>query len=91
MNEPVPKTHSSYGATRLEVSATLVDARGKACPMPIIELAQALRTGNAVELWATDPAAHGDVVAFVEATGHTLRTVDTTDFLKVVVHPRLQR
>ncbi len=56
--------------------------------MPIIELAQALRAGNAVELWATDPAAHGDVEAFVEATGHVLLRMETTGFLKVLVQPK---
>ncbi|MFT3709339.1 MAG: sulfurtransferase TusA family protein [Archangium sp.] len=57
---------------RLLVSAHLVDARGKACPVPIIELAKALRAHPMVELWADDPAARGDLNAFLEATGHRL-------------------
>ena len=60
---------------RLQVSAHLVDARGKACPMPIIELAKALKTWPEVELWADDPAAWGDLHAFAEATGHVLLTL----------------
>jgi TusA-related sulfurtransferase len=71
---------------RLLVSAHLVDARGKACPAPIIELAKALRSHRQVELWADDPAARGDLHAFLEATGHHL-VADGHDraLLRVVV------
>lgn len=66
--------HVANEPTRLLVSAFLVDARGRACPMPIIELARALRAHPEVELWADDPAAWGDLVAFTESTGHALVT-----------------
>lgn len=59
---------------RLRVSAHLVDARGKACPVPIIDLAKALRSWPEVELWADDPAAWEDLYAFSQATGHLLLT-----------------
>lgn len=58
--------------TRISVSARLVDARGKACPIPIVELAIALKTAPEVELWADDPAAEADIQAFCAATGHRL-------------------
>ena len=64
--------HDMNEFERLRVSAHLVDARGKACPMPIIELAQALQRWPEVELWADDPAAWGDLYAFATATGHQL-------------------
>jgi TusA-related sulfurtransferase len=64
--------HDMNEIERLLVSAHLVDARGKACPMPIIELAKALRQHAQVELWADDPAARGDLNAFLDATGHRL-------------------
>jgi TusA-related sulfurtransferase len=64
--------HDMNEIERLLVSAHLVDARGKACPVPIIELAKALRAHAEVELWADDPAARGDLHAFLEATGHRL-------------------
>ncbi len=54
---------------RLRVSARWVDARGRACPVPIIELARALKSEAEVELWADDPAAEGDLVAFAQSTG----------------------
>lgn len=60
---------------RLEVSATLVDSRGRACPLPIVDLARALKSAALVELWADDPAAGPDLEAFAAATGHTLVTV----------------
>ena len=66
--------HDMNEIERLRVSAHLVDARGKACPVPIIELAKALRTHREVELWADDPAAWGDLYAFAEATGHRIVT-----------------
>lgn len=66
--------HDMNEIERLLVSAHLVDARGKACPAPIIELAKALRGSAEVELWADDPAARGDLEAFCEATGHVLVT-----------------
>jgi tRNA 2-thiouridine synthesizing protein A len=46
------------------VAATEVDARGLSCPMPVIELAKAIRdveVGERVRLLATDPAAKVDV------------------------------
>ena len=66
--------HHMNEIERLRVSAHLVDARGKSCPAPIIELARALRTFPEVELWDDDPAAWGDLHAFAEATGHLLLT-----------------
>lgn len=70
--------HDMNDPPRLLVSAPLVDARGKACPAPIIELARALRAGPpaVVELWADDPAAEGDLRAFCASTGHGLEAVD---------------
>ena len=69
--------HDMNEIKRLLVSAHLVDARGKACPAPIIDLARALRTHSEVELWADDPAAWGDLHAFSEATGHAIVTAPT--------------
>lgn len=57
----------------------MVNAVGLACPLPIIELAKAVRTlapGCRVLLLATDPAVEPDVGAWCEATGHVLERVD---------------
>jgi tRNA 2-thiouridine synthesizing protein A len=58
----------------LEISQ-LIDARGLACPMPIVKTAQAIRTiasGATVELLATDAGAIKDVAAWCRATGNEL-------------------
>jgi tRNA 2-thiouridine synthesizing protein A len=52
-----------------KVSAPRVDARGRPCPWPIIELAKALRLHPEVELWADDPAVGADLESFCAATG----------------------
>ncbi|MDX2013938.1 MAG: sulfurtransferase TusA family protein [Myxococcaceae bacterium] len=70
---------------RLEVSARLVDARGKPCPMPIIELAKALKAEAQVELWADDPAAEGDLATFCQATGRVTERLERAPFLRAVV------
>ena len=52
--------------------ALQVDARGKRCPLPVIELARALAgvsAGQLVRLLATDPAARADVPAFCRLRG----------------------
>lgn len=75
----------SHAPDRLEVSATLVDARGKPCPLPIIELAKALRAASPIELWADDPAAAADLEAFCQVTGHRLQQLDRGPLLRAVV------
>ena len=62
----------------LKVSVPLVDARGRPCPWPIIELAKALKLHPQVELWADDPAARADLESFCAATGATLRELAAT-------------
>lgn len=50
----------------------MIDARGKACPLPIVEVSRALRQLERCELWATDPATERDLASFCAATGHQL-------------------
>jgi tRNA 2-thiouridine synthesizing protein A len=52
-----------------------VDARGLACPMPIVKTAMAMKaipSGELVELLATDPGSPPDVVAWARTTGNEL-------------------
>lgn len=56
-----------------------VDASGKYCPVPILEIAKAVRPlapGALVELVATDPGVQHDLPAWCEATGHTLLSLE---------------
>lgn len=42
----------------------IVDARGRPCPIPVIELAKAVRAsdvGDVVEVWSDDPASEVDI------------------------------
>ena len=51
----------------------VIDARGLACPLPLVKLRQALMVvdaGARVCLLATDPQTPTDVEAFCEAGGH---------------------
>lgn len=55
----------------------VVDARGKACPMPVIELSQAVEAapvGARVRLLATDPAAKVDVPVWCRMQRQELRS-----------------
>ncbi len=52
-----------------------LDVRGRACPIPVLELARAMRSaeeGDVVRLHADDPAAARDITAWCEATGNKL-------------------
>lgn len=49
-----------------------MDARGFACPLPIVMLARALKVHPEVELLADDPAARADLEAFCGSTGSAL-------------------
>lgn len=55
-------------------SALIVEARGRRCPLPIIDLAKAARnasTGSLITLLADDPAAAADVAAWCRMRGHS--------------------
>jgi tRNA 2-thiouridine synthesizing protein A len=54
-------------------AATTVDARGRRCPLPIIDLARAAIAapdGTLITLLADDPAAAADVAAWCRMRGH---------------------
>lgn len=52
-----------------------LDCRNTLCPMPIIQLRQAIdsiASGEVIRLLATDPASVNDMPAFARNTGHEL-------------------
>ncbi|GAB2680129.1 sulfurtransferase TusA family protein [Thalassiella azotivora] len=60
---------------RRREATLVVDARSARCPLPVIELARAvrgLRPGDTVLLLATDPAAAPDVAAWCRMRGQRL-------------------
>lgn len=57
------------------MAAHTLDARGSACPMPIVKTAQAFKTlsvGDTLEILATDRGAVSDVPAWCTFTGNEL-------------------
>lgn len=57
----------------MESPALVVDARGLACPQPVIELARAVDgkpPGMLATVWCTDVAARIDVPAWARLTGN---------------------
>ena len=56
-------------------TATVLDARGLKCPMPIVKTAQAIKTvesGQLLEVLATDPGSVADFSAWSRSTGNEL-------------------
>ena len=55
------------------VAEKVVDARGAACPGPLLEAKKAMGTvpvGSVIELWSTDPITKSDVAAWSAKVGH---------------------
>lgn len=70
-----------------------VDARGLACPMPVIELARAIddvAIGSRVLLLATDPAAKVDVPVWCRMQRHRLHLHDDQDGVASFLVERLR-
>ena len=54
---------------------SMLDARGLACPLPVLKarkLLKSMAAGDTLEIEATDPAATRDFSAFCESAGHQL-------------------
>jgi tRNA 2-thiouridine synthesizing protein A len=54
-------------------AAETVDARGAACPGPLLEAKKSMggiSVGDVVELWSTDPVTKSDVAAWAGKVGH---------------------
>ncbi|WP_144510439.1 sulfurtransferase TusA family protein [Bacillus sp. FJAT-22090] len=64
----------------------VLDAKGLACPMPIVKTRKAmdeLESGNVLEIHATDKGAKKDLAAWAKSGGHEmLQQEDEQDVLK---------
>jgi tRNA 2-thiouridine synthesizing protein A len=63
-------------ATELEAltAAKIIDARGAACPGPLLEAKKGMGTvpvGSLIEIWSTDPGTKSDIGAWSGKVGHT--------------------
>jgi tRNA 2-thiouridine synthesizing protein A len=68
--------------------AAVIDARGLACPLPLVKLRQAFMVvdgGARVCLLATDPATPADVAEFCEVAGHEIVEQEVTAALITLV------
>lgn len=56
-------------------SDKLLDAKGLACPMPIVKTKKAineLESGQVLEVHTTDPGSENDLSAWVQSGGHEI-------------------
>ena len=63
-------------------SAKVVDARGSACPGPLLEAKKGMPgvpLGGIVEIWSTDPVTKTDIGAWSNKVGHELLGVIEAD------------
>jgi len=61
---------------------TTLDAKGLACPMPIVKLTKATKQmapGDTITVLADDPGFEPDVAAWIEAQGHELKSINEAD------------
>jgi tRNA 2-thiouridine synthesizing protein A len=59
--------------------AQTLDVKGKACPIPVIKTAKAMREmspGEVLEVLATDPGVEPDMHAWTKQTGNELVSID---------------
>jgi tRNA 2-thiouridine synthesizing protein A len=62
----------------------ILDCRGQACPVPVIELAKALPTvevGDVVEVLSDDPAARHDIPAWCRMRGQDFVSGEGTRYV----------
>ena len=62
---------------------TVVDCIGRACPLPIIELAKAMKAvevGEVITVLSDDPAAEADIGAWCRMRGQVLASADPPSY-----------
>ena len=71
-------------------AAKIVDARGAACPGPLLEAKKAMGSvavGDVLELWSSDSQTKNDVAAWSGKVGHEFLGVVATRRLRARLHP----
>ncbi len=62
--------------------AQTIDVKGKACPIPVIKTAKAMKelhSGDLLEVLATDPGVEPDMHAWTKQTGNELVSIAQSD------------
>ena len=68
-------------------AAKVIDARGAACPGPLLEAKKGMGTvpvGSVIEVWSSDPVTKTDIGAWANKVGHTF-----LGFLEAVGYDRV--
>lgn len=63
-------------------TALVLDLKGLLCPIPVVKLAQAVKTvqvGDVIEATATDPGVLADIPAWCRSTGQELVSIGRKD------------
>ena len=63
-------------------AAKVIDARGAACPGPLLEAKKGMGTvpvGSVIEIWSTDPVTKTDIAAWSAKIGHEFLGVVSAD------------
>jgi TusA-related sulfurtransferase len=63
-------------------SSKVVDARGSACPGPLLEAKKgigAVSVGSVLEIWSSDPVTKSDIDAWSGKVGHAFLGYATAD------------
>ncbi len=63
-------------------ATTTLDLRGLLCPLPVVKIAQAIKTveiGGIVEATATDPGVLADIPAWARSSGNELVSMTKLD------------
>jgi tRNA 2-thiouridine synthesizing protein A len=61
------------------IPAQTLDVKGKACPLPVINTAKAIKAlqpGEILEVLATDPGVEPDMQAWARQTGNELLSIE---------------
>ncbi|TSA21838.1 MAG: sulfurtransferase TusA family protein [Actinomycetales bacterium] len=61
----------------------VLDCLGKRCPLPVIELAKALKSkpiGSQIRLLSDDPASAPDLIAWARMTENTVKEIGESTF-----------
>ncbi len=72
------------------MAETTLDLKGLLCPLPVVKIAQAIKTvdvGDTIEAVASDPGVLADIPAWARSTGNELVVMekkDTKEFRFVV-------
>ncbi len=83
---PATLTEDELG---IVTAARVIDARGAACPGPLLEAKKGMGTvpvGSVIEVWSSDPVTKSDIGAWATKVGHEfLGHVTATGYDRVFV------